>query len=150
MEPSRIAETAAPARSGATLSAAAKRSWALNASVVPIRQQAAVNSPKCSTCSASAPNKALPTAKTPPRTKPRRRPTRCINMAVGTVAAAVPTTMNDSGKVARAGLGARSLPTMPPTVTTRMVPAVKTSCARKYSGRLRAAMRLPASERRSH
>ena len=142
MEPSRIAETAAPARSGATLSAAANRSWALNASVAPTRQHAPVNSQKCSSSSASAPSSALPTAPTPPRTKPMRRPTRCINRAVGTVAAAVPTTMNESGSVASAGLGAKSLPTMPPTVTTSTVPEVKTSCARKYSGRLRAAMRL--------
>ena len=124
-------ETAVPARPLATLSAAAKRSWALNASVAPMRPQANVNRAKLAIESAQAASSALATAKHPPATKPSRRPTRCISIATGTVAAAVPTTMNESGSVARAGSAAIALPTMPPRVTIRFVPAVKTSWARK-------------------
>jgi hypothetical protein len=45
----------------------------------------------------------------------------------GTVPSAVPSTISDTGKVARDGDGARRDPTIPPMVTVMEDPATKTS-----------------------
>ena len=56
---------------------------------------------------------------------------RCISSAAGTAAKAVPTTIKERGRVASDGLGAISLPTMPPKVTMSTEPETKTTWARK-------------------
>ena len=54
-------------------------------------------------------------------------PTRFINMAAGIAVIATDTTINDTGKVAYAGLSANSVPIIPPSVTTTIDPVADIS-----------------------
>ena len=60
-----------------------------------------------------------------------------MSREAGTVPSAVPSTMRETGKVARDGDGARRDPTIPPMVTVIEEPATKTSCAPRSRSTLR-------------